>query len=88
VRLLGGEPIDWQANYTDVLQRGVEVFRAFVLAWYQGDLEKIFFAKRQDPEIKKQICSVLAGYVWDVKNPFVVNHTASISRLKRLVNHL
>jgi flavin-dependent dehydrogenase len=71
VRRLQGETIDWDRQYTKQLQSGVDTFRAFVTAWYDGTLEQIFFAKDPDLLIKQQICSVLAGYVWDQENPYV-----------------
>jgi len=63
----------------------VDTFRSFVNAWYEGTLDTIFFAKRQNFEIKKMICSVLAGYVWDVSNPFVKDHTFALRRLARTI---
>ena len=35
-------------------------------------------------KIKKQICSVLAGYVWDKSNPFVARHKQSVRNLANL----
>ena len=76
----------WDADYTRIIRQGVDTFRTYVTAWYDGTLEKIFFAREQDPEIRKQICSVLAGYVWDQTNPYVSDHERSIERLARLVD--
>ena len=56
------------------MMQGVDTFRSYVMAWYEGTLDTIFFADNQDPLIKSQICSVLAGYVWDLNNPYVKNH--------------
>jgi hypothetical protein len=41
-------------------------------------LDTIFFADDQDPEIKRRICSVLAGYVWDLENVYVKNHDTAL----------
>jgi flavin-dependent dehydrogenase len=71
VKKLQGNEINWEESYSNALQHGVDTFRAFVTGWYDGTLDQIFFAKDPDPEIKRQICSVLAGYVWDTSNPFV-----------------
>ena len=38
-----------------------------------------------DERIKTQICSVLAGYVWDRKNPFVTRHKKSIRNLAKIL---
>lgn len=73
-RQLQGEIIDWNEAYSIPLKKGIDVFRSYVLAWYDGSLGKIFFGKRINEEIRSQICSVLAGYVWDETNPFVKKH--------------
>jgi flavin-dependent dehydrogenase len=73
-RQLHGEQVDWQADFEDVTRAGVGVFRSYVNAWYEGTLETIFYADNPDPEVKRRICSVLAGYVWDQDNPYVKRH--------------
>jgi len=65
--------------------QGVDTFRSYVLAWYEGTLDTIFFADNQDPLINSQICSVLAGYVWDQENPYVKNHKTSLQRLQSVI---
>jgi flavin-dependent dehydrogenase len=85
IKKLKGENINWQTEYTDTLQSGVNTFKAFVNGWYDGTLEKIFYHKGQRPEIKKQICSILAGYVWDMNNPFVKNPEGELSRLAKFI---
>jgi flavin-dependent dehydrogenase len=86
IRKLKGEKVDWDKDYTKVIQQGVDTFRTYVMAWYDGTLEKIFFAENQDPLIKQQICSVLAGYVWDQSNPFVRQHEVALKRLAKLID--
>jgi glycosyltransferase involved in cell wall biosynthesis len=71
IRQLNGEVVDWQKEYTDLMMQGVDTFRSYVLAWYDGTLQKIFFAEERNQEVIRQICSVLAGYVWDLENPYV-----------------
>lgn len=85
VRQLNGEAVDWQKEYTDVMMTGVDVFRTYVMAWYDGTLQKIFFEEQKVDEVVQQICSVLAGYVWDMNNPFVKDHHTAITRLVRLI---
>jgi flavin-dependent dehydrogenase len=85
IRKLKGESIDWETMYSKKLQQGVDTFRSFVTAWYDGTLEHIFFTENPDPLVKRQICSVLAGYVWDLENPFVKEPEVA---LKRLLKHI
>ena len=85
IRTLNGENVDWEKEYMEPVMQGVNTFRSYVMGWYDGTLDKIFFAKNQVPEIKNQICSVLAGYVWDMTNPYVNDHAGSLKRLARLV---
>lgn len=80
---LHGETVDWENEYSTYIKSGVEVFSTYVKEWYTGNLQKIFFHQPENPEIKKQICAVLAGYVWDQTNPFVKNH----NRLVKTVAH-
>ena len=77
-RQLAGETIDWDENYVKHMMQGVDVFRTYVNAWYDNTLQTIFFADNPRQKIKEQICSVLAGYVWDKKNPYVRNHKNAI----------
>jgi flavin-dependent dehydrogenase len=85
IRKLKGEPVDWEKEYMEEVMQGVNTFRSYVMAWYEGTLDKIFFANKQNLAIKKQICSVLAGYVWDRSNPFVKDHATALTKLARLI---
>ena len=67
---LRGESVDWQREFADELNYGVETFRAFVAGWYDGSLQDVIFFPRQQDKIRRMICSVLAGYVWDRDNPY------------------
>lgn len=92
IRQLRGESVDWEKDYSAMLQKGIDTFRTFVNAWYDGRLEEIFFAQNPDPLIKRQITSILAGYVWDDTNPFVKNPedalTGLIKRIRARERHL
>ncbi len=72
-RTLKGENVDWQNEYTGHMKQGADTFRTYVDEWYEGDLQDIFFYANANANqtIKRQICSVLAGNVWDMSNPFV-----------------
>ncbi len=80
-RQLRGEQVDWEADYQQYMETGVEVFRVFVDSWYDGTLFKIFFSAQRDQKLMNQICSVLAGYVWDTTNPFVKNSEKTVRNL-------
>lgn len=69
-RELRGASVDWQRDFADELNYGVETFRAFVAGWYDGSLQDVIFFPRQQQKIRRMICSVLAGYVWDRDNPY------------------
>lgn len=84
-RQLGGENVDWQSEYADYINAGVDTFRSYVEAWYNGDLQTVFFSDQNNDQIKKQICSVLAGYVWDQTNPFVKKHDRAVKNLARVL---
>jgi flavin-dependent dehydrogenase len=87
VEKLNGREIDWENEYMKIMMQGVDTFRSYVMAWYEGTLDKIFFADNQDPLIKSQICSVLAGYVWDLSNPYVKNHKSWLHRLASMITY-
>ena len=69
-RQFRGENVDWEREFTEPLMYGVETFRSFVSGWYDGSLQDVIFFPRQQPAIRRMICSVLAGYVWDPENPY------------------
>jgi len=69
-RQFKGERVDWQSQFAEPLTYGVETFRSFVTGWYDSSLQDVIFAERPDPGIRRMICSILAGYVWDAKNPY------------------
>lgn len=85
VRELKGEQVDWQKEYVDYLKRGIDVFATYVKEWYSGNLQKLIFHPSPRPEIKEQICAVLAGYVWDETNPFVKKHDRIVRNMARLI---
>lgn len=83
---LKGSSVDWQKDYVEFLEQGIDVFRTYVNEWYTGNLQKIFFHANINPLMKKQLTSVLAGYVWDRKNPFVRKHKTIIKTLAEVVD--
>ncbi|WP_179345187.1 NAD(P)/FAD-dependent oxidoreductase [Winogradskyella ursingii] len=82
---LKGKSVDWEKDFSDYMKEGVAVFGSYVKEWYTGNLQTVFFEGDTNPEIKKQICAVLAGYVWDKTNPFVKKHDRIISTLAHVI---
>lgn len=85
IKKLKGEPVDWEKEYMEPVIQGVNTFRTYVEAWYDGTLDTIFFADNPVQEIKNKICSVLAGYVWDMNNEFVKNAKPAITKLAKTI---
>ncbi|RLA52687.1 MAG: FAD-dependent oxidoreductase [Gammaproteobacteria bacterium] len=70
-RELKGLAPDWDQEFSRPLKLGVDTFREFVEGWYDGRLQDVIFAEEKSDTVKKMICSILAGYAWDVENPYV-----------------
>ena len=88
IRQLKGEAPDWQRDYVDHVMMGVETFRTFVTAWYDGRLPTIFYSPVKPENFQNQICSVLAGYVWDQENPCVRQHQRVVDAIANACHHL
>jgi flavin-dependent dehydrogenase len=85
IRHLQGQEVNWEKEYMEETMVGVNAFRTYVMAWYDGRLQKIFFNDYRPKDIVNKICSVLAGYVWDLDNPYVKDSEVSVNRLVRLI---
>ena len=85
VRQLAGETVDWQTDYSDYMERGIDTFRSYVNGWYDGTFHEICFARPGNEQIKSMICGALAGYVWNLENPFVREHKRKLAQVLRLV---
>jgi len=85
LKQLDHQKVDWQREYVDYIQKGVNVFSTYVKEWYSGNLQKIIFHPNPNPVIKAQICAVLAGYVWDESNPFVKKHERIVKNVAGLI---
>ena len=68
--------------------QGIDTFRSYVRAWYDGSLPEIFFAAQANPGILKQVCSVMAGYVWDKSNPYVTQPERALPLLSKIVSSI
>ena len=78
---LRGEPVDWRSEYEQPLRSGIEVFRAYVNAWYDGSFQRVIFDERQLSNIKAMICSILAGFAWDHANPMTQRSAKKIEAI-------
>ncbi|HKD23757.1 MAG TPA: NAD(P)/FAD-dependent oxidoreductase [Rhizomicrobium sp.] len=84
-RQFKGEQVDWEADFEAPLKLGVNAFRAYVEAWYDGSLQEIIFAQpKRATDVKRKIISVLAGYAWDTSNPFVVDPKRHLAQVRQL----
>lgn len=86
MRELKGEEVDWQKEYSDYMAGGIEVFKTYVKEWYTGNLQTLFFHQPENLDIKRKICSVLAGYVWDENNPFVRKHANIVKNMAHIID--
>ena len=83
---LKGETVDWENEFEKHIESGVDTFRSYVKYWYDGSMQSVFFAPRiVNPNIKRQLCSVLAGYVWDKSNPFVKKHKKAMKVVQQVI---
>jgi flavin-dependent dehydrogenase len=71
-RQFKGETVDWECEFAIPLKLGVETFRTYVEGWYEGSFQDVVYYEKAKPEIRRMICSILAGYAWDTNNPYVV----------------
>lgn len=83
-RQFAGETVDWQADFGAPLRKGVDTFRVFVESWYAGGFQKVIFHQNQQPEVKRMISAILAGYAWDLGNPFVKETPRRLAALEAL----
>lgn len=67
-RALQGKTVDWASEFEVPLRRGINVFRAYVEAWYEGGFQDVVFSTRQNDNVRRMVSSLLAGYAWDENN--------------------
>ncbi|MDQ1209750.1 flavin-dependent dehydrogenase [Acinetobacter baylyi] len=80
-RTLNGEQIDWLTEYEQPLRQGIQIFRAYVEAWYSGEFQDVVFSTLKNSEIERMIASLLAGYAWDMNNPMHKNAQRRLATL-------
>lgn len=83
-QVLRGQAVDWAQQYEMPLRKGIEVFRAYVEAWYSSEFQDVVFSSQQNPQIRRMIASLLAGYAWDENNPMHKNAKKRLATLAEL----
>ena len=83
-RQLNGESIDWEEQFAVPLKRGVDTFRAYVEGWYDCSFQDVIYYEHATPEIRRMISSILAGYAWDQRNPYVAEPRRRLRVLSEL----
>jgi len=83
-RQLSGEQVDWENQFAQPLKRGVDTFRVYVEGWYDGSFQDVIYFEKAQPEIRRMISSILAGYAWDQNNPYVAEHKRRLGVLAEL----
>ena len=86
-RQINDEQVDWQTDFTDYMQRGIDVFTTYVKEWYTGNLQTLFFHRPENLDVKEKVCAVLAGYVWNEENPFVKKHNRVIRSIAYMLEN-
>lgn len=73
IKQYSGQKVDWQEEYAEALMLGVDAFRCYVEGWYSGKFQEVVLHDNPHKKVKQMICSILAGYAWDKRNPFVID---------------
>lgn len=81
---LAGKIVDWEKEFSEPLKVGVDTFRSYVSAWYDGRFQDVIFSDVRTPEISRMLSSILAGYAWDTDNPFVAKAERRLNVLAEL----
>lgn len=84
LRQLAGETPDWEAEYSKPLRQGIDTFRTFVTAWYDGRFQDVIFSQQRQAKVTAMISSILAGYAWDQANPYVAEPERRLNVLREL----
>ncbi len=81
---LQGQKVDWFNEYAQPLKFGVDTFRSFVEAWYDGSFQDIIFHGTENENVTRMLSSILAGYAWDNNNPYVAKSAHRLAVLAQV----
>lgn len=80
-KMIKGKKYDWKEGYEKPLMLAVDTFRVYVQGWYETSFQDVIYSKKSDENIERMISSILAGYAWDEKNPYVTKPEARLRTL-------
>lgn len=80
-KILKNEPCDLENDYAKPLMIGIDTFRTYVDGWYNGKFQDVIYAKNVNHRVKRHISSILAGYAWDINNPYVARSKDALNAL-------
>ena len=83
VKMLNNQNVDMKKEYEEPLMFGINSFRTYVEGWYDGKFQDVIYAKIENQKVKRQICSILAGYAWDTNNPYAARSNEALDVLAR-----
>lgn len=83
-KIIKGDEADMQKEYVEPLMFGINTFRTYVEGWYNGKFQDVIYAKQEDHIVKRQICSILAGYAWDRNNPYATRSDEALEVLAKI----
>lgn len=81
---LQGDDVDWDNDYAKTLKFGVDTFRCFVEGWYDESFQNVVYHDQHDDSVRPMISSILAGYAWDAKNPYVAKSSRRLAILAEI----
>ncbi|WP_298632757.1 NAD(P)/FAD-dependent oxidoreductase [uncultured Umboniibacter sp.] len=87
-RELAGTTVDWEKDFEASLLQGVKAFKTYVMGWYDGRFQDVIFYRNDHIHAQKittMISSILAGYAWDLDNPFVKNSERKLNTTAEIV---
>ncbi|VAW40554.1 FIG022199: FAD-binding protein, partial [hydrothermal vent metagenome] len=83
-KMLKGQAHDWDKDFVAELKIGVQAFKCFVNNWYTGGFQDVIYAEKGVENIRAMIASILAGYAWDIENPFVAQPQRRLESLIKI----
>ena len=83
IKIFNNQNVDMKKEYEEPLMFGINTFRTYVEGWYNGKFQDVIYTKIENHHIKRQICSILAGYAWDKTNPYAARSNEALDVLAK-----